>query len=233
MPVTKQQALDYHCWPRPGKIEVIPTKPCRTQRDLSLAYTPGVAELLPGNRKESARCLSSTPRAETWSPSSPTARPSSVSANIGALAGKPVMEGKGVLFKRFADVDVFDLEVNTPRSRRNHQGLPTAGAHLRRHQPRRHQGARMLLHRRDAQEDHADSRLPRRPARHGHHFRRGAAERAGNCRQKHRRSPSGLQRSGRGRHCLRRALCSPGREAREHHAVRHQRRDLQRSHRRA
>jgi malate dehydrogenase (oxaloacetate-decarboxylating)(NADP+) len=112
MAVTKQQALDYHNGPRPGKIEVTPTKPCRTQRDLSLAYTPGVAD----------PCLEI--QANPHDAFKYTARGNLVAVvsngtavlglgDIGALAGKPVMEGKAVLFKRFADVDVFDLEVNT------------------------------------------------------------------------------------------------------------------------
>jgi malate dehydrogenase (oxaloacetate-decarboxylating)(NADP+) len=112
MPVTKQQALDYHNGSRPGKIEITPTKPCRTQRDLSLAYTPGVAD----------PCLEI--QANPHDAFKYTARGNLVAVvsngtavlglgDIGALAAKPVMEGKAVLFKRFADVDVFDIEVNT------------------------------------------------------------------------------------------------------------------------
>ena len=112
MPVTKQQALDYHSGPRPGKIEVTPTKPCRTQRDLSLAYTPGVAEPCLEIAKNPHNAFKYTGRGNL------VAVVSNGSAvlglgDIGALAGKPVMEGKAVLFKRFADVDVFDIEVET------------------------------------------------------------------------------------------------------------------------
>jgi malate dehydrogenase (oxaloacetate-decarboxylating)(NADP+) len=112
MTITKQAALDYHEQGRPGKIEVIPTKPTANQMDLSLAYTPGVATpvLEIAARPEDAYRY--------------TARGNLVAVisdgtailglgNRGALASKPVMEGKGVLFKRFADVDVFDIEVNT------------------------------------------------------------------------------------------------------------------------
>jgi malate dehydrogenase (oxaloacetate-decarboxylating)(NADP+) len=112
MPSRRQEALDYHSQGRPGKIQVSPTKPFKNQRDLSLAYTPGVAE----------PCLEIQKRPEdvyTY-----TARGNLVAVvtngtavlglgNIGALAGKPVMEGKGILFKAFADIDVFDLEVGS------------------------------------------------------------------------------------------------------------------------
>jgi len=112
MAITKEVALEYHSKGRKGKIEVCSTKPCLTQRDLSLAYTPGVAE--------PCREIQKTPEdAYTY-----TAKGNLVGVisngtavlglgNIGALAGKPVMEGKGVLFKRFADIDVFDIEVDS------------------------------------------------------------------------------------------------------------------------
>ncbi len=114
MEIRKQDALEYHRSGRKGKIEVVPTKPCRTQWDLSLAYSPGVAE----------PCLEIHSKPETAFEY--TARGNLVAVvsngtavlglgNIGALAGKPVMEGKGVLFKRFADIDVFDLEVSSEK----------------------------------------------------------------------------------------------------------------------
>ena len=108
----KQDALDYHSKGRPGKIEVVPTKPTNSQRDLSLAYSPGVAEpcLKIAENKEDAYKY--------------TAKGNLVAVisngtavlglgDIGADAGKPVMEGKGLLFKIFADIDVFDLELDT------------------------------------------------------------------------------------------------------------------------
>ena len=112
MPVTKQQALDYHAGERPGKIEVTPSKPCRTQRDLSLAYTPGVAEPCLEIEKNPHDAFQYTARGNLVAVVSNGTAVLGL-GDIGALAGKPVMEGKGVLFKRFADVDVFDLEVNT------------------------------------------------------------------------------------------------------------------------
>jgi malate dehydrogenase (oxaloacetate-decarboxylating)(NADP+) len=109
--ITREEALRYHAMGRPGKIEVIPTKPYSNQYDLSLAYTPGVAEpcLEIKNRPEDAYLYTSKCNL--------VAVISNGTAvlglgDIGALAGKPVMEGKGLLFKVFADVDVFDIEVN-------------------------------------------------------------------------------------------------------------------------
>ncbi len=112
MAVTKQQALDYHAGARPGKIEVSPTKPCRTQRDLSLAYTPGVAEPCLEINKNPGDVFKYTSRGNLVAVVSNGTAVLGL-GDIGALAGKPVMEGKGVLFKRFADVDVFDLEVDS------------------------------------------------------------------------------------------------------------------------
>ncbi|MCI0436826.1 MAG: NADP-dependent malic enzyme [Gemmatimonadetes bacterium] len=110
--IRDNDVLTYHDGGRPGKLEVVPSKPCLTQRDLSMAYTPGVA--LP------CRLIHDDPDAAF----SYTARGNLVAVitngtavlglgNIGALAGKPVMEGKAVLFKRFADVNVFDIEIAT------------------------------------------------------------------------------------------------------------------------
>ncbi len=110
--ITKQQALDYHTGERPGKIEVTPTKPCRTQRDLSLAYTPGVAEPCLEIEKNPHDAFKYTARGNLVAVISNGTAVLGL-GDIGALAGKPVMEGKAVLFKRFADVDVFDIEVNT------------------------------------------------------------------------------------------------------------------------
>ncbi|MFL6292066.1 MAG: malic enzyme-like NAD(P)-binding protein, partial [Thermoanaerobaculia bacterium] len=110
--ISREDALEYHVQGRKGKIQVIPTKPTATQRDLSLAYSPGVA--WPCNEIEKDPLLAY----EYTSKGNLVGVISNGTAvlglgNIGALAGKPVMEGKGVLFKRFADIDVFDLEVAT------------------------------------------------------------------------------------------------------------------------
>ena len=107
----KENALNYHRYPKPGKIKITPTKPVTTQQDLALAYSPGVAaacELIHENPEAVAEV---------------TARGNLVAVisngtavlglgDIGPLAAKPVMEGKAVLFKKFADIDVFDIEIN-------------------------------------------------------------------------------------------------------------------------
>ena len=110
--VTKQQALDYHFGTHPGKIEVTPTKPCRTQRDLSLAYTPGVADPCLEIQNNPHDAFKYTARGNLVAVISNGTAVLGL-GDIGALAGKPVMEGKAVLFKRFANVDVFDIEVNS------------------------------------------------------------------------------------------------------------------------
>src|SRR5271165_1376731 len=112
MSFTKQQALDYHSGSRPGKIEVTPTKPCRTQRDLSLAYTPGVAVPCLAIEKNPHDAFKYTGRGNLVAVVTNGTAVLGL-GDIGPLAGKPVMEGKAVLFKRFADVDVFDIEVDS------------------------------------------------------------------------------------------------------------------------
>ena len=108
----KQEALDYHSQGRKGKIEVIPSKPCLTSRDLSLAYSPGVADPCLEIEKNPEDAYKYTAKGNLVAVLSNGTAVLGL-GNIGALAGKPVMEGKGVLFKRFADIDVFDIEVNS------------------------------------------------------------------------------------------------------------------------
>src|SRR3989449_9353617 len=112
MPSRRQEALDYHAQGRPGKIQVSPTKPFKNQRDLSLAYTPGVAEPC---REIAARPEEAYPYTARGNLVAVVTNGTAVLGlgNIGPLAGKPVMEGKGILFKAFADIDVFDLEVGS------------------------------------------------------------------------------------------------------------------------
>jgi malate dehydrogenase (oxaloacetate-decarboxylating)(NADP+) len=110
--IRKQDALDYHSMGRKGKIEVVLTKPCATQRDLALAYTPGVAEPCLEIQANPADAYKYTAKGNLVAVISNGTAVLGL-GDIGAMAGKPVMEGKGVLFKRFADVDVFDIEVNT------------------------------------------------------------------------------------------------------------------------
>lgn len=108
----RQDALDYHSQGRKGKIEVITTKPCATSRDLSLAYSPGVAEPCLAIEKDPGLAYEYTAKGNLVAVVSNGTAVLGL-GDIGALAGKPVMEGKGVLFKRFADVDVFDIELAT------------------------------------------------------------------------------------------------------------------------
>jgi malate dehydrogenase (oxaloacetate-decarboxylating)(NADP+) len=112
MSISKQEALDYHQGNRPGKVEVISSKPCRTQRDLSLAYTPGVAIPCLEIEKNPLDAYRYTAKGNLVAVVTNGTAVLGL-GDIGALAGKPVMEGKGVLFKRFADIDVFDIELNT------------------------------------------------------------------------------------------------------------------------
>jgi len=106
----RKDAFDYHRLPTPGKISVQPSKPCLTQRDLALAYTPGVAEPCLAIAADPAMADEFTSRANLVGVISNGTAVLGL-GNIGALASKPVMEGKGVLFKRFADIDVFDIEL--------------------------------------------------------------------------------------------------------------------------
>jgi malate dehydrogenase (oxaloacetate-decarboxylating)(NADP+) len=108
----RQDALDYHSSGRKGKIEVVSTKPCLTSRDLSLAYSPGVAEPCLEIEKNPDDAYQYTAKGNLVAVVSNGTAVLGL-GNIGALAGKPVMEGKGVLFKRFADVDVFDIEIDS------------------------------------------------------------------------------------------------------------------------
>jgi malate dehydrogenase (oxaloacetate-decarboxylating)(NADP+) len=110
----KQEALDYHAAGedrRPGKIGIEITKPCETQHELSLAYTPGVAAPVRAIDADAEAAYQYTAKGNLVAVITDGTAVLGL-GNVGALAGKPVMEGKGVLFKRFADVDVFDIEVN-------------------------------------------------------------------------------------------------------------------------
>jgi malate dehydrogenase (oxaloacetate-decarboxylating)(NADP+) len=112
MEIRRRDALDYHRLGRKGKIEVTPSKPCRTQWDLSLAYTPGVAEPCREIAEDPERIFEYTARGNLVAVVSNGTAVLGL-GNIGPYAAKPVMEGKAVLFKRFADIDVFDVEVNS------------------------------------------------------------------------------------------------------------------------
>ena len=108
----KQDALHFHSFPKPGKLEITPTKPLTTQRDLSLAYSPGVAEPCLRIEKDKEKAYDYTSKGNLVAVVSNGTAVLGL-GNIGATASKPVMEGKAVLFKKFADIDSVDLEIDT------------------------------------------------------------------------------------------------------------------------
>jgi malate dehydrogenase (oxaloacetate-decarboxylating)(NADP+) len=149
-----------HAGQRPGKIQVASTKPCRTQRDLSLAYTAGVAVPCLEIEKNPHDAYKYMTRGNLVAVVTNGTAVLGL-GDIGALAGKPVMEGKGVLFKRFADVDVFDLELDTHNPddiiKACHLLEPTfGGINLE-----DIKAPGVLLHRGDAEEDDEDPGLSR------------------------------------------------------------------------
>jgi malate dehydrogenase (oxaloacetate-decarboxylating)(NADP+) len=109
--ITKDEALKYHSDGRKGKVEVVPTKPCDTQKELSLAYTPGVAEPCLEIEKDPKKSFEYTARGNLVAVVTNGTAVLGL-GDIGPAAAKPVMEGKGVLFKKFADIDVFDIEID-------------------------------------------------------------------------------------------------------------------------
>src|SRR4051812_33841181 len=111
MNIRKQEVLDYHSSAPAGKLAVRPTKPCSTQRDLSLAYTPGVAIPCLEIERDPSLVYRYTGKGNLVAVVTNGTAVLGL-GNIGPLAGKPVMEGKATLFKRFADIDVFDIELN-------------------------------------------------------------------------------------------------------------------------
>src|SRR6185437_12028005 len=108
-----EEALEYHSRGRKGKIEVVPTKPVSTQQDLSLAYSPGVAEPCRIIAEKDEKIYEYTSKGNLVAVVSNGTAVLGL-GNIGPHAAKPVMEGKAILFKKFADIDVFDVELNAP-----------------------------------------------------------------------------------------------------------------------
>lgn len=136
----KQDSLDYHAQGRPGKLKIVATKPMETQRDLSLAYSPGVAYPVLAIAENPELAFDYTAKGNLVAVISNSTAILGL-GDRGPLAAKPVMEGKAVLFKRFADVDVFDIEVNSKDPEENYSLWRNDCAHLRRHQPGGHQSA--------------------------------------------------------------------------------------------
>lgn len=116
MTTFKQRALDYHEFPKPGKISVESCKPCESAEDLALAYSPGVAEPVRAIAEDPQNAYRFTNKGNLVAVISDGTAILGL-GNLGALASKPVMEGKGILFKRFANIDVFDIEINAPSVR--------------------------------------------------------------------------------------------------------------------
>src|SRR5579863_4373798 len=112
MMIRSEDALEYHSSAPPGKISVTPSKPCHTQRDLSLAYTPGVAVPCLEIHRDPSLVYQYTAKGNLVAVVTNGTAVLGL-GNIGPAAGKPVMEGKGILFKRFADIDVFDIELDS------------------------------------------------------------------------------------------------------------------------
>ena len=138
----RKAALEYHRWPRPGKLAITATKRMETSRDLALAYSPGVADALRAIVADPEALSDSTARANLVAVITNGTAVLGLGA-IGPLAGKPVMEGKAVLFKKFAGIDVL-ISRSTLWIRTNSSRSSPPGADFRRHQSRGYQGAGML-----------------------------------------------------------------------------------------
>lgn len=196
--ITKEAALLYHSQGKPGKIEVVPTKPYSTQTDLSLAYSPGVAEPCLEIEKNPQDAYKYTAKGNLVAVISNGTAVLGL-GDIGAMAGKPVMEGKGLLFKIYGGIDVFDIEVNEKDPDKFIEAVkaiaPTfGGINLEDIKaPECFEGAR---HPRNA----------RRPAWYGHHLQRRTAERPGSGRQEDRGCEDRCERSRGGSHLLHQAL---------------------------
>ena len=123
--LTDEEALAFHRYPRPGKLSVTPTKPMATQKDLSLAYSPGVAVPVLAIAKDPDAAYDYTSKGNMVAVISNGTAILGL-GNLGALASKPVMEGKSVLFKRFADVDSIDVELTATDAAEGHRLRPDA-----------------------------------------------------------------------------------------------------------
>ena len=204
----RDDALDYHAAEPAGKITVVPTKPHGTQRELSLAYSPGVAypcKEIESNPDEAYKYTSKGNLVAVVSNGTAVLG----LGDIGALAGKPVMEGKGLLFKAFADIDVFDIEVDRTDVDEFVEAVkaiaPTfGGINLEDIKaPECFEIERRLVKELDIPD-------ARRPARHRDYLRSGPAQRAGGRREGHRRDQGGRL----GSRCLCNLLRPPLHQAR-------------------
>ena len=141
--ITEQAALDYHRYPEPGKIEIQPTKPYFSQYDLGLAYSPGVAYPCEKIKENPGDSYLYTNRGNLVAVISNGTAVLGL-GNIGAEASKPVMEGKALLFKIYAGLDCFDIEVDEHDPGRFVEIVKALAPNLRRHKPRGHKSPRMF-----------------------------------------------------------------------------------------
>ena len=216
----RQAALEYHEFPAPGKLAIAATKQMVNQRDLALAYSPGVAAACEAIVADPANAFRYTARGNLVAVITNGTAVLGL-GDIGPLAAKPVMEGKAVLFKKFAGIDVFDIEINEKNADKLVEIIaalePTfGGINLE-----DIKAPECFDVERKLRERHEDPGLPRRPARHRHHRRRGAAQRAQGGRQGHIDGQAGGQRRRRRGAGLPGSAGVAGAEAREHLGHRH------------
>ena len=174
---------------------MIATKPMATQRDLSLAYSPGVAVPVLAIADDPDTAYDYTSKGNLVAVISNGTAILGL-GDLGALASKPVMEGKAVLFKRFADVDAIDIEVSASDPDEIITVVKNIGVDLRRHQSGGHQGPGVLPHRDRAAGAARHPGVPRRPARHGDHLRRRPDQRLPHHRPRDRGHQGGLNGAG-------------------------------------
>ena len=221
----RQAALEYHEFPVPGKVAIAATKQMVNQHDLALAYSPGVAAACEEIVADPANAFRYTARGNLVAVITNGTAVLGL-GDIGPLAAKPVMEGKAVLFKKFAGIDVFDLELNEKNVDKLVEVIaalePTfGGINLE-----DIKAPDCFSVERRAARPAEDPGLPRRPAWHGDRRRRGDAECAEGGGQGHRRGEAGGLGRGRGRAGLPGPAAQAGREAREHLGHRPGRRGL-------
>ncbi len=195
--ISAEEALALHASGRPGKLETRISKPITTARDLSLAYSPGVAEPCLHIQRDPSLAYDYTAKGNMVAVVSNGTAVLGL-GNLGAVAAKPVMEGKIALFKRFADIDGIDLEIEL-RGRRRRGERGAFPCRIRRHQPGGHQGAGMLRDRAAAARADGHPGVPRRPARHRHCCGGGADQRLPSHRPRIARHQAGGERRRRGR----------------------------------
>ena len=211
----REAALEYHRLPVRGKISISPTKPLSNQRDLSLAYSPGVAYACLAIEEDPALAAEYTSRANLVGVVTNGTAVLGL-GDIGPLAGKPVMEGKGCLFKKFAGIDVFDIELAEHDPDKLVDIIAALEPTLGGINLEDIKAPECFYIEKQAARAAEDPGLPRRPARHRHHLGRGAAQRPGTGGQAHRRGQDRRLRRRRGGHRLPGRDGRPGREAREH-----------------